>query len=496
MEIIGSIRSQNMCQKYELMNCFIPKLEDVIESIPDPFNKDILPIIDQIYGTIENKDDVLLADFLENLLTPFLCNILENGVTEIDISLQKVKLSNDLTVELTSSGNYTMCFKGIYFHSNVSPDIEALQLANYWDEPTEKVCLVWGLGLGYHILKLLEKDTYRIVYVFEPEKEVIEAYQKYGVRNQIDSIGRAKIFYDPSGNECAKYTKQYCLSKLNIHYPTLEVMPEGELKDSFKKYYTAFSSTKHQKRSYFMSFRENTNIEFKGLPELVFDSKAYRAIIVSAGPSLDKNYQELINVEKDTIIIATAPTMGKLYKAGIVPDCVVISDTDEICKKFHKGAEEAVCPLVFSSTASIPFVAEHKGPKYILCPEGFEPAERLAKEKGWPVLKSFGSVALTALALAIYKGFKEIVFVGQDLCYKGKQMHAEGTATRFLDYENNRSVLKDINNEDVTVSNDLALFKTQIEITIQEHPEIRFLNATEGGLHIKGTKDIKLNDLF
>lgn len=245
-----------------------------------------------------------------------------------------------------------------------------------------------------------------------------------------------------------------------------------------------------------MSFRENTSLEIKGLDELEFNSEAYRAIIVSAGPSLDKNYLELKKKDRNTIIIATAPTLGKLYKAEIIPDCVVISDTDEACKRFHNGAENAKCPLVFSSTASVSFVSEHQGPKYILCPEGFTPAESMAKDKGWPIIKSYGSVALTSLALAIYKGFTEIIFVGQDLCYKGNAMHAEGTSTRIIEHGNNQKVLKDIYGDEVTTSNDLAIFKSQIESTIREHKNIKFFNATEGGLHIEGAKDVLLKHLL
>ena len=352
------------------------------------------------------------------------------------------------------------------------------------------------MGLGYHILKMLELDPYRKIYVFEPEKSVLEACIKYGLYQKILDSKRVEIIYDPTCSECGKYAGKYMESRLNIYYPTFTIMPEGPIKDSLRKYYTAFSSTNHQKRSYYMSFRENTSLEFKGLPDLVFRPEAKRAIIVSAGPSLDKNYLELKSAGKDTVIIATAPTMRKLYKADIIPDCIVISETSAGCKEFHKGVENADCPLIFSSTASVPFVYDHIGPRYIFCPEGFEPAEKLAKKNGWPIIQSYGSVALTALAFIIYKGFKEIVFIGQDLCYKGGFRHAEGTSHRFTKSELNPTNAKDIFGDDVTIPNDFALFKTQIESIIKQHPEISFLNATEGGVHIENAKDVLLKEVL
>ena len=310
---------------------------------------------------IENHDDILTADYLETIAKPFLNSIIESEVSCVDSSIQSINVNSELTIELTSTGDYTMCFRGIYFHSNVSPDDEALQLARFWDEPSEKVCLVWGLGLGYHVQKMLEIDPYREIYVFEPEKDILEACKIYGLYDLVKSSNRVEIIYDPTGSECGKCAGKYLTSRLNIHYPTFVAMPEGPLKDSFRKFYIAFASSKHQERSYYMSFRENTSLDIKGLNKLKFPSEAKRAIIVSAGPSLENNYLKLKNVKNDTIIIATAPTMRKLYKVGIQSDVVVISDTGVICKKFHEGAEDADCPLVFSSTTSVPFVFDHKG---------------------------------------------------------------------------------------------------------------------------------------
>lgn len=495
-EVVRSIRTQNSCLKRDLLDSLLQKLSEVAPYLSSDSQETFAGLVNQLFQPIEKQDDILTADYLETMLRPFFNNLLETEVSTDESSLQSIRFNDEMNIELTSNGNYTMKFRGIYFHSNNSPEDEALQLSRYWDDPKEKVSLVWGIGLGYHIWEMLKLDPYRKIYVFEPEKPVLEACKKYGLYEQIQDSGHAEIIYDPYGTECGKYVKKYIDSRLNIYYPTFEAMPDSPLKESLKKYYTAFSSTNHQKRSYYMSFRENTSLEFHGLDELTFNPKAKRAIIVSAGPSLDKNYLELKNAKEDTVIIATAPTMRKLYKAGITPDCVVISDTSAKCKEFHAETEDVTCPLVFSSTASVPFVAIHKGPRYILCPNGFEPAETLAKENGWSIIKSYGSVALTALALAIHKGFKEIVFIGQDLCYKGRTLHAEGTSALLTKTETSVTNAKDIFGDDVTIPNDFALFKKQIECTIKEHSEISFLNATEGGVRLEGANNVKLSEIL
>lgn len=494
---IKAIHQQNIFLKARIMDSFLNQIGIIHQNLPEEKKETFDIYIRMLLEASEKKDDVLLADYLENLMNPFLGEIIEGMIHVISTDKQSIRINNEMSVEITSSGDYTLLFRDIYFHSNVSPSIEATEFVDYWDDPKESVSLVWGLGLGYHILKMLELDFYRKIIVFEPERRLLDIAMEYGVLKQIEKAGRAVIKVDPNGKLCAEYMSKYCDSRLLIHYPTLEVMKDGMLKDSLKRYYSSFLASMDQKRSYEMSFRENTKTVFKGIPDLKFSLSAKKAIIVSAGPSLDKNYLELKNKKEDTIIIASVQTMRKLYNAGIIPDCVVISDIAPELRKKHEGIESADCPLVFSSTASVPFIAEHKGPRFIFCQRGFWPAEHLANKRGWPIMDSYGgSVALVSLSLAIEKGFKEIVFIGQDLCYKGSNMHAKDTSAPFVSEKIERKMGKDIFGEEVSIPTNLSMYKNSIEKVIKEHRSIRFINATEGGLHIEGTTDMKLKDIL
>ncbi len=500
-DALYAIRTQNILAKAGIMDELLKNIEETVAYIPNVVKEQFNEIVKTLVTPMESGDNVLLADYLENLVKPFFVRLLENEVGLADDKDARIIINEELLVELTSSGDYTMLFRNIYFHSNIFPQNEAEELVKYWDDPMEKTCFVWGLGLGYHVLKMLEMDLYRNIKVFEPEKIVINMAEEYGVLEQIMASERADIIYDPKGENCAEHLRvqggnENALSRLLVFYPTLDVMPDSPLKASLKKYYAHFVSVNNQKRSLYMSFRENSALNYKGLHELRFNNKAKRAIIVSAGPSLDKNYRELKKRKEDTVVIATAPTMRKLYKDGIIPDCTVICDTKEKLKKLHEGAEDAECPLVFSSTASVPFVNDHKGPRYMLCQKGFEPAVELAKQKGWLTYDSYGSVALTALVVAIEKGFKEIVFIGQALCYKGNLMHASDTSQHFADRDSDRKESVDIFGEAVSVPTNLQIFKDQIENIIRKNPQIKFLNATEGGVHIDGAEDIKLLDIL
>ena len=495
-KILVSFYTQNIYDNQKRLIALIDDLNEICSFICESESGQYNEILSLILNAIERKDDILTADYLAGLLLPFIDGLIKNEINKGNYEVPLYE-KDDLRVEYASNGEFTLFFKGIYFHSNNNPKESGQLLAEYWDNPYERICFVWGVGLGYHILGLLEMDPYRKIYVFEPEKRIIEVCRAYGVLNTEEKKGRVEIVYDPIGNLCAKYMSNNIESRLLIHLPTLEVMPENSLKETLKRYYISFISSINQKRSYEISFRENRITDYLGISDLKFNTKAQKAIIVSAGPSLDKNYSLLKYKTEDVVIIATAQTLRKLYRSEIVPDCGVISDTSSELKKLNEGIEPINCPLVFSSTASVPYVRDYKGPKYIFCQKGFEPAEKLAKEKGWPIIDSYGgSVALVSLALAIYKGFKEIIFVGQDLCYKGNVLHAEGTSERFIINEPNMENDVDIFGTPVVVPLSFSMFKRQIESVIELHPQIKFFNATEGGVHINGTKDILLSDII
>ena len=75
----------------------------------------------------------------------------------------------------------------------------------------------------------------------------------------------------------------------------------------------------------------------------------------------------------------------------------MVSESSEKYRKRLEGLREVRTPLLFLSTASNGYSKAYPGEKYILCQKGFEPAERLAKEHGWPLIETGGSVAVVFL---------------------------------------------------------------------------------------------------
>ena len=176
---------------------------------------------------------------------------------------------------------------------------------------------------------------------------------------------------------------------------------------------------------------------------------------------------------------------------------MVVSESSEKYRKRLEGLREVRTPLLFLSTASNGYSKAYPGEKYILCQKGFEPAERLAKEHGWPLIETGGSVAVVALSVAITLGAAEIIFVGQDLAYSKNKRHAVDTSGTELNAEKGFAYERsDIYGNMVRVPQNLELFRKRIEELVLQNPQIRFQNATEGGVPIQGVPNTTLKELF
>ncbi len=88
-------------------------------------------------------------------------------------------------------------------------------------------------------------------------------------------------------------------------------------------------------------------------------------IVVSAGPSLNKNIEDLKKAVGKACIIATDTAMKPLLNAGIVPDLFVIVDGLKPAVLFeHKDISKTA--MLIMTGVSIPSMDMHKGKNFLL----------------------------------------------------------------------------------------------------------------------------------
>ena len=83
------------------------------------------------------------------------------------------------------------------------------------------------------------------------------------------------------------------------------------------------------------------------------------------------------------------------------------------------------------------------------------------------------------------------------MAYSKNKRHAEGTSGTELNTETGFCYQReDILGNMVLVPRNLELFRIRLEGLVEKNPQVRFQNATEGGVAIKGVPNVRLKDLF
>ena len=222
------------------------------------------------------------------------------------------------------------------------------------------------------------------------------------------------------------------------------------------------------------------------------------AIVVAAGPSLDKNIKELARAKGKCILISTDTAMKPLSLAGIVPDIAAMADGKKD-ERYLSEADSRQVPLVCTAKCGNEFLSLHTGKKFFFDDScyhlnGFidKNAEKLH------FLATGGSVANTCFSLARLFGCRRIILVGQDLAYTGDKTHSAVTVrgekkTAVADLENVEMDV-DINGDPIRSSREFMLYREWFEQKIDEDGDLDVVDATEGGVRIRGTKLMTLRD--
>lgn len=223
------------------------------------------------------------------------------------------------------------------------------------------------------------------------------------------------------------------------------------------------------------------------------------AIVVAAGPSLNKNIEDIKLAKNKALIVAADTAIKPLLKEGIVPDMFFIVDGKKPVELFQiEGIEEV--PLVASMISAGEALDYHKGKK-IIYSEGIRPVDCAFAQNGIFLegLTSGGSVATAAFGFCYMIGVETIILVGQDLALTGNRTHADGTfKEKMEELDTSGYPLVEGNYEELVPTrgdfqNYLEWYNWFIE-GCQKEGNLRVINATEGGAKIKNTEVMTLRE--
>lgn len=214
------------------------------------------------------------------------------------------------------------------------------------------------------------------------------------------------------------------------------------------------------------------------------------ALIVAAGPSLNKQLPLLAQNQELFTIIAVDTVWPILKKHGIVPDAILALDPESVPSWPRNEIAEDTAFCVDIGCGSKLLWSNDRN--HLLTCANLT-VYQILKELGIKVslLSTGGSVATSAFALAERLEANPIVLIGQDLALTGGKDHADGYLAPY-----NAELLTtridagfDVEGyygDRLRTERQLLIYKTWFENRIKAMPQKLVINATEGGARIEG----------
>lgn len=400
-------------------------------------------------------------------------------------------LGKGYSIDPTSSGLPTLAIETeeerYYLHSNHRVENEAFLLAKSWYDFEKDMYIVYGLGLGYHIIQLANLDDNISIEVYESDINIINLACMFADLKDIIERSNISLIYDPS---YIKLIDRVSDLKDNeeflMHYPSLRNIKDSRVKEELDAYFIEQSSVRNQLHLLNGNFKHNIKNYDYSVDELKEEFKDKDLYIIAAGPSLDKNFKKLKDVGENGIILATGTVFRKLIKEGIVPDYVIVTDANKRVLAQIRGLEDNTVPMLLLSTAYKGFAMKYKGDKYIIMQKGYSKAENFARAEGLELYETGGSVSTTALDIGIRLACRRIIFFGLDLAYTDDYVHASDTSRRDLLDSSDLIEVSDVYGNLVKTTKALNIYRKWIEARIKDVRDIEIIDATEGGAKIKG----------
>jgi hypothetical protein len=410
---------------------------------------------------------------------------------------------------MARSGHPIVEVNGIPYHSPYDPLRETEKFYSGKPIETADVVMVFGWGLGYcgEVLRRNVKPAARIV-VFEPDEDLFNL--------SLAQLNHAAVLQDQRfrfvvGQKACESFEEWGLEGgqetdqlLWIEWPP--ALRSGTvifdlLKAKFQKYLRdrAANLLTHFKNGAKYFANAIANFEFQHSPDAgcLFDRfRNVPVVIVSAGPSLDRNIQELRGVDDRYFLLAVDTAIRPLLAAGVTPHAAIIADPSELNARHVTGAIPESTYLIAEQAVDSSALAAAS--RRFLFGLGLFPDSLFGKFGfGKSRLDVWGSVATAALDMACRMGANPIIFAGQDFAFSAGRDYASHTIYHGIPFSAEESgplQEPDVFGRPVRTTENLIAYRDFFTRKIRRSPGIRFINATEGGILRKGVEILSLRD--
>ena len=439
---------------------------------------------------------------------PELVELLESPISTDHIQVVQAESGASRLLVQTSSGETRAV------HNAIDPEQAAHHAAQKVRIEEDGLLVLLGMGLGYlpKILSQQLEDKANLI-VYEADPGIFKTAVSVLDLTSFLTSPRIKVLVGPDAN-----LAQACLNFFMFHgigpVQALRYEPAFRLnptlyESKFEKELTQFTNSTVMNIVTLEAFGASfSRSMLEGVPHILFAHGVNQlkgrfaglpAILVAAGPSLQKNVHHLHEAKGRSVIIAADTVLGYLLARRVKPDFVMSVDTQEMTFSKYEGVDiPDDVALVYNPACNDNIVKHFPGPKFVT--ETFLPVFQWLMHC-WPPKGSIEGENQCQMHmgfnLAQWMGCDPIIIVGQDLCYTDNRMHVKGGSYLTEDLEKAHVAVgvmtHNIFGEQVRTYTTFLNYKATFELKIQNFSGAVY-QATEGGLRLEGAEVCRLEE--
>ena len=368
-----------------------------------------------------------------------------NALKEKNPRLAELILKYVLTdvPQLVKENNfYNFTYKSKFLHNPINPLGEASEIFAMAENTPVAIHLIYGLGLGY-LFQVTSAKSIGTVILYEPDLNILRT--AFTLVDFSEDIKKSNVYLTNDFSEACEYIYQ----KSNMQNTPLLLSTSAyrELnEDQFNNMVSELQQTigrfsldlKYTKEKFYGLIQKTIN----NIPKLVNEVpigefkdyyKGKTAVVVSAGPTLDRNVETLKKYRDNFILITVGTAMKTLSANEITPDFLCIIEAND-CSRQIAGLDLSEINFITEPYAH-PNLRNFKYKNTYLHTSQNLPTNELWRDISGTDISEYyskGTVSYTALNVARIFGCSKIVLVGQDLAYIEGQCYSKDSAYKDL----------------------------------------------------------------
>lgn len=233
-------------------------------------------------------------------------------------------------------------------------------------------------------------------------------------------------------------------------------------------------------------------IRHPGISSLFGAFKGIPALVVAAGPSLNKTLPYLVGVRHRMVVIAVGRILGTLiHRLGIVPDLAVTGDGQELVMR-HFAKKPKDLPVAASCFTEPQLIQSLDRVFFMEITSMGIPAWLRGKIGSLGEIFPGGNVATAAMSVAVEMGCNAVFLAGLDFSYaEDGKTHVTAKPSAMAGPETSETPrLHEVpGNYQATVSTNRQMlhYIDYASDYIQGHPDVPFYNVNHAGARIDGS---------